>query len=592
MVRLEVNDWLFNAGLVGIYKILENYYNMNEFKELVKTESNFIELDESVFNNFEEKYFAYFINTYENFTPYGEILSYKNFFEEINRNIEILDEKKLKELNEILKYIKDKLIRNSYKSGYILIEDKSIDILSLLQDIKNIKLKQKISDIFDEAKKQINIILTIILYLRKDEVRKILLAQEFRYNITSDFLSNVSIWKREKRIRNPYEVYNEYFVKIVKEYLESDKKNFKLTCTNCGAKVKNNKFDMTWINKVGADTSKKAAHFWNFSPDIVICPVCNLIYSCIPAGCITLNKKGFFINNNFKMDTLRKLNSLPPKYLHNKNINIQYLETESYFKIADILENASNEQLLKEIENIQIVKLNFENEKRPYTFNVLNKEIALCIYKNKNIIKGTIGSYIKITSKFYLNVYEEILKRIFNNKNLYDLIHELLTLYIKEKVGLALPSMVMEIQKNITELKFNMKRKGEVDYLMDVNLDKQKKEFNIKGSLDYVMFQGYKFRTVYNKKAGNDKKINTVTYKLLNALKTKNHNKLIEILVSSYMYIQDIDSTLKVPTQFGECLKDDNLFLSYGYVFVLGIQGQDPKLKEELDNKNKENGGN
>lgn len=564
---------------------------MFDLNNLVNIDSNYMKVDESVFDNFEKKYFLYFIKNYEDFTPYGEIVSNENFLDQLYKNIDKLNDEKLKELNNIFDYIKGKLTRNSYKSGYALILDKSVDVLSLIEKIKTIKLKKNQSidnEIVIEVKKQIKILLDIIEYLKRDEVKKILLSKEFTYTFTSDFLSNVAIWKSTNSNRDAYKVYKEHFVDSVKEYLESDKKKFKLTCTNCGLEVKSSEFDMTWINKMGADTSKKTAHYWNFSSDIIICPICNIIYSCIPAGFTTLNKKGFFINNNSKMEYLRSLNALLPKTLDGKKINIQDLENESYFKIAGTFENASNEELINEVENIQIVKLNAENERRPYTFNVLNKEIALCIYKNKNIIKATVGSCIKVTEKFYLNVYDEVMRRIFNNKNLYDLIHELLTLYHQEKTGLSLASMVFNVQKSITVLKNDLKRKWEGNKSMEQDSNKQKKELNIEGSINYLISQGYEFRTAYNESAKNDKKINTVTYKLLNALKTRNAYKYVDILINSYKYIQDEKYTLKVPNLFGKALNNDELFQSFGYAFLLGMEGQDPKPKDKSDKKNNE----
>ena len=40
----------------------------------------------------------------------------------------------------------------------------------------------------------------------------------------------------------------------------------------------------------GFDTSRKPSHVWNFINDIAVCPVCKLVYSCVPAGFLFLWK--------------------------------------------------------------------------------------------------------------------------------------------------------------------------------------------------------------------------------------------------------------------------------------------------------------
>ena len=54
-IRLELEDWAYNAGLIGLNNILEH----NDDENLYLTDKNYIEFSVDIFENFEEKYFDY-----------------------------------------------------------------------------------------------------------------------------------------------------------------------------------------------------------------------------------------------------------------------------------------------------------------------------------------------------------------------------------------------------------------------------------------------------------------------------------------------------------------------------------------------------
>lgn len=142
MINLEISDWLYNAGLVGFYNILNDYYDDKaELDSLVNLKGNSISFDESVLENFGEKYFGYFIKNFSNMTSYGKILNYKTDFVRYKNNINEFTEKDLKDLNDKIEYMKAKLIRNSFLSAYRLV-DNGEKINIEIKKIKKIAIKK------------------------------------------------------------------------------------------------------------------------------------------------------------------------------------------------------------------------------------------------------------------------------------------------------------------------------------------------------------------------------------------------------------------------------------------------------------------
>ena len=115
-----------------------------------------------------------------------------------------------------------------------------------------------------------------------------------------------------------YYIYKNDFIKPAEIYINSKKEKYKNNCFTCNNKIKNLKkseaFDLTWLVKMGADMSRKSSHFWNMNGDAYICPICNLLFSCLPLGFVMINNKGIFINSNQKIELLKQCNTVQKEY--------------------------------------------------------------------------------------------------------------------------------------------------------------------------------------------------------------------------------------------------------------------------------------
>ena len=71
-------------------------------------------------------------------------------------------------------------------------------------------------------------------------------------------------------------------------------------------------------------------------------------------------------------------------------------------------------------------------------------------------------------------------------------------------------------------------------------------------------------------------KINTILYKLIETLRSGNKKNFLNILMTSYMYLNmPFDSNLV------QILKDEEKFETFAYAFVIGMFGEKEKMEGE-----------
>ena len=547
-IKIELGDWNYNAGIIGLINIL------NDETEECKIEKNYIEFSEQMLDDFEEKYFDYLFEKYEKNTVYGNIVKKIDLISSY-LNMKEMTTKELDVLNDTIDYVKSKLKRKSYMAAYPFI--KGIDILEEAKKLNTVKLKKKesILEKKEEIKYQLNLLMDLLIELRKDEYKKYILAKDIIYSYTNEFLSNVAMWGKNENKKDPYVVFQEYFIAPIKKYIEKDKTKYKMSCTCCGRPIKNLKesYDLTWIVDTGVDGARKSSHYWNYNSDTRVCPICNLVYACIPAGIVYSNRKGFFINENQSIQKLREINNFNDV---ENDLSIEELEEISYFKIVNAIEyEAKTKRSINEIQNIQIVKYNLGNSNNKYMFNILSKRKLNIIYENRKELSGLLKGNVKLKDqKTYVNLYQEVLKRIYSNENLYDLIYTA----IKSKVYSYYINNILIIAYSL----FGGKRKmNNINGFTSINSKIQK--------------EGKNLRQEYKKK-GSETRIQAIIYKLLTAIRVKNTASFSEILIKLYVYINK-----PVPEYFVEALGNEEKLQLYGYSFLMGLTGEEKKTEEK-----------
>ena len=562
-ITLRLGDWSWNAAITGFLNIIAD--------DKVKIIDNTVTIPVSCFYNFEEKYFDYFINTYKKLLPWHRIVDYKNTINGYRESdYMFLSLNGLKAINRYITDIaKRYLTSNSFKSAFELIGDKEY-IEQLKKGLKKIKeprdetiFESKKEDIVEEVEKQFKILDEIIIYCASTEGKRYIGAKNVIYSFIKMGWNGVCFLNPQTKIKDVYEDYKTYFVGPVFKYIQSEKIKNKYTCFSCGSAIKDLKDNLSFLNQSGFDAARKLSHVWNFVNDIAICPICKLIYSCLPAGFVYIGDRGLYVNINTDLTHNLKTNrKAKADILEGKQ---EYYSQKIYVVLVEALKE---QQIIKgkyELADVQIIR--YENE--TYQFNLLPEKTIKLIDEHKNQLIGMMRTAYQ-EGKERISIYERVLDHIFKNQNLFLFINKLL------HYKLSLPKNCFFHTGHILDmLKINVQI---IKNLGGIENMEQKHDY-----LKEARGAGFHLRMAYLRKDPNTGKIPSISYRLLNALKTGNRNMFMDVILNCYLYVGN-----PVPYIITEILREeDEMFSTIGYAFVACFieEGKENKIVGK-DNEN------
>ena len=583
-IELKLKDYLFNAGLLGFINILgEEAKNNGELE--IDNKNRLIRFSPKVLENFEYKYFDFFIKRYGKTLTYGKILEFEKYIDEFEENGEkIKSINELKMINDKITFFKAKIKSESYKKAYDFIEKNGTNkILGLEKELKKIKEpKENIAEISnDDVKNNLKIMKEIIDFFKRKitdkegNIKNYLAAKNIAYVIINNAWSSVSFLNRANAAKDIYEEYKSYFVESALEYINANKSKFKYKCTISNMPMKDYKNTLGFLNDTGFDVSRKPSHVWNFVNDIAVTPLVTLIYSCVPAGFIYGADKGIFVNANHNIDQLCKINN---------GIAYNILEDESEEKSINLYKNLLKEikkekdNTKYELSDIQIVKL----EEGHYKFTLLSRNILKLLSENKEKLDDLLDKWYLIDRRYFY-LYDTTITELLNNQNLFSLINKL-CYYKISKIKLYCKL------KNIEDLlKINLDyirrlKKMDKQEIVEKKENKKTSEELTEKDIFYIRRDAMIFREEYIKKSGNDKKIGSLLYRLQNALRINNVDMFMDALISAHAYAGRNISSL-----FAKALLNDENFQTLGHGFLLGLLGEDKSKNENKTDKKEGN---
>nr|WP_300005998.1 type I-B CRISPR-associated protein Cas8b1/Cst1 [Tissierella sp.] len=561
-IRLELSDWRFNAGLLGFYNVL------NHAGDHVEIDDNYIKFNVDVLEKFEEKYFNYLIDTYEGITHWDRFNKYFDYLRETKIDkFSKFTEKDINKLNEIIRELKVYFKRPNYSKVYEFI-DNGIDISELQKNLDPIKIKkgETIEDVKNGVNTQYTILEKIQEYIYSAEGKKYLFAKTLIYNIINQNWEGLAFLNRNTKQNDIYVDYKETFVDKTIEYLKEDKEKFKLHCfiTDLPIKNKASSYDMGFLIDTGFDTNRKTSHIWNFNNDIFICDLARLIYSCIPCGMFfSTSDAGIFVNANQKMEDLIKVNNNIKQSIkrslkeNEKNRNLYV-----YKALVEAMDKENLSAIAYELSDVQVVR----KENGKYRFNILSKEIIEIFQQSNNQLDSLIKVGYK-EGKLYNYIYPITIERILNGTNMFTLIHKLLVNKLTTSDGITNFFSVNHI-KVLNKININfLKGVG----ALDTNGDRNK-------LIEDANRNGWYLGEEYSNN-DNKGKVKGISYRLLNALKTRNSESFLHNLLNSYMYVGK-----QIPKGLVEVLEDEEKLGVIGYAFVTGL------VSSALNEKSSKNG--
>ena len=583
-IELKLKDWLFNAGLLGFINILgEETKSSGELE--IDNKNRLIKFSPKILENFEYKYFDFFIKRYGKTLTYGKILEFEKYidkFEENGEKIRSINE--LKMINDKITFFKAKIKSESYKKAYDFIEKNGTDkILGLEKELKKIKEpKGNIDEIsMENVKNNFKIMKEIIDFFKKkmmDEegnIKNYLAAKNIAYVIINNAWSSVSFLNRANAAKDIYEEYKSYFVEPALEYVNADKSKFKYKCTISNMPMKDYKNTLGFLNDTGFDVSRKPSHVWNFVNDIAVAPLVTLVYSCIPAGFIYGADKGIFVNANHNIDQLCNINN---------GIAYNILEDESEEKNINLYKNLLKEikkekdNTKYELSDIQIVKF----EEGHYKFTLLSRNILKLLSENKEKLDDLLDKWYLI-DKRYFNLYDTTITELLNNQNLFSLINKLCYYKIsKTKLYCKLKNIEDLLKINLDYIR--RLKKMDKQEIIEKKENKKTSEELTEKDVFYIRRDAMIFREEYIRKSGNDKKIGSLLYRLQNALRINNVDMFMDALISAHAYAGKNISSL-----FAKALLNDENFQTLGHGFLLGLLGEDKSKNENKTDKKEGN---
>lgn len=552
-IKVELGNWQYNAGIVGLYEILK-FSNENS----VKIEENSIIFDSKELERFEEKYFSYLIDTYQKALPWYRVINYKDKVEKLLLDLEletfekVIDENILEDMNAYIKgilkyYLKSKSIVSAYE--FISADINPLEIEGELKTI-NLKKNETILDKKEEVLSNLYNIKKIIEYFELEQAKKYIAGKNIIYSIIKNGWSGVCFLYRIPKEKDIYKDYKNYFVMPVENYLQEDKSKYKYNCFNCDNKIKNLDNDFGFLVNTGFDVARKPSHVWNFQNDTAMCPICRLVYSCVPVGFSYVYGSGFFVNANVNMKNLININT---------KVKSDIYKEDKISGMYKVLAKELKEDIRYELEDIQLVRY----DKEKYHFNILSKNVIRSIQNSKDDFDFLLDESFKENGEMYILI-DEVMKRILNNENLFSLIHRVL--YSKNSKK---DKNYVTVSGIISMLKINFEMLKGAGYMED-----KEKDIIIRGRV-----AGRELRKKYVGKDA-EHKISGIAYRILNGIKTNNTGMTMDTIINSYMYCKE-----QVPSIITEILRDNELHRTIGYAFVAGLLGKDYNSNENKDSE-------
>lgn len=532
-ITIRLNDFLFNSGVLGFYRILKNA----DKTELMEIEGNTIKITKETITNFTKDYIDCMINTYEKDTKWYTIINKK---EEIKR-LNLEEKEQLKQLEETYKFIKTSVESASYKAGYEILKSKKIEE----NPYEYIELLKKEK----EPEKRKDNILKIIKHIETN--KRVYCMKDIVYTKINCFWSNVAFLNRNANKNDIEEEYQKVFVEPALNYIENNRKS-EITCTQCGNRIsKKEASGMSWINDTGVDFNRKKSGFWNFKEDMFLCPICNLIYSCIPLGFEMIGANGVFVNNNESIKRLKQYNDI---LTIQENIKEEIFE-KAYGKIISHFINQThqlaNEKMGEcETRNIQVIKRIGAKDNQKYEFNMLSKDKLEILTKTTEYFKKLLGS----------NLYQEVLTNLIEGKKQYDLIARIWR-----------ENKKIEVIKNILLIQLNC--------MGGINLKEREKR------IDEMIEEGEKLKKYFFINRENENKLIAYGHNLQEAVNANSIEKFMKFFTLFY-------GSLKIPMPNCEAikvlLKEPEYFKLLGYSYLYGLGVRLEKKEEVVEGGNKD----
>lgn len=577
-IKYPIRSWLDNAGIVGLMRILGLPSETAEPSALT--------INSSQLDNFTYNFFKFFVCNYGKFTYYNQIVSKEDWLKELKSK----DDVTATDVNALAdwfdKGIKPALLGSgkSFKQVADFLHDEYQDNFDLIgkatsckENRKAITIKKKKNDT-EKIKANFYVLLDkcleIIAYFKQPLPKKYYPSKYIGFRTIAKGWNNTSfldVANLKKNGQDIYRNFDNFFVKPVQQYLQDDHSKDEYSCAICNRPIadfnekKKISFPITFVNSMGYNFGAKTSNGWNFQNDLYICPICHLLYACVPAGFtynMGANVKGIFVNESLNIDKLKQandaiFNKTMTHLNQTQNISEYRMFTNSFEK------NFSNAHKYP-LANVQLITY---DDNQGYDFKIVSNLASVVLNQASKIVFKRNDTHVQLLEslqnvgitdyrgEFYYSIFDEIMKKIFNNTVLDETIYtmERLLALQDQRTRYGVSSIKHALLLNSLIVNELFKERGKENMAVDSE------------KLHKLSSWGYMARQSYKNK-GNEKKAQTLAYKMLSTLRVGDTNAFMDLLLNAYLYLGSM-----APNVFVENQSNKEIFKQYGYAFVAGL---------------------
>ncbi|MBR0225926.1 MAG: type I-B CRISPR-associated protein Cas8b1/Cst1 [Thermoguttaceae bacterium] len=452
------------------------------------------------------------------------------------------------------------------------------------------------------------------------DVRQTFLFKSIAYTVINRFWSDKCFLLRTNAKKNMARLIEDDFTTPFYQYLTREQKPVKagktpkiaVNCISCSNPMATTSeaTPISFMIDIADDLNRKTSTFWNHNPDAYLCPVCALIYSLAPLGFWRNNTGDFvFVNSNSSISRLWNNNNNSKKTLRNfrvssgrdLDISEQGSETNSLLSHVDFALLEIIDEMKKCLSKVQVVVQRErplskpKDKKYDYCFNIIGQDVQFLIHKVElpeisrryGTVRINLGQLarrsLKLASGDYFNVFRHCLDNVLGYQNQYNLLNMLILESLKkpkndpnhfQKVGFFLAPVfriqTLQFYHRFKDQKDQKDQKEQEDSFM---ADVAKLQYFATLAGDKMRYQLLADAVGQDnvKNLKEDRKediVRGVVYQLTNALKTRDVERFLDVLIRLYA-----SSKEPIPTVFTKTLQDEEAFTLIGYAYVLGLKG-------------------
>jgi CRISPR-associated protein Cas5t len=357
---------------------------------------------------------------------------------------------------------------------------------------------------------------------------------------------------------------------LEEEIIETSIDGIELTCSFCNHRKATKFVEERNFTPLFASFETIRNFFWD---NIPICKECaiSLFFSSISFVSSGAQKQIFIytpqnLEETYRINTIKELEEDVMSEKANKGNKSLYSLMNKLVKY----EIQKTEWMLESIYLVELEAPSNSNDVRIYSFHISDR-IA-------QAIRTEIKSYPKELSR----IFSEFMFYIYTGKSLYDFLLYLLSGFLRKKSYENLKDNTVDAR--IVNAGKNMKISE--SFLFFINFQEV---LNMNEQRDYIkqaFWAGRELKSYYIKSEGNQKRLEELTYKLLEAIRRKDQGYFSQNLIKAYLRVGK-----EIPYFFVEVLKDKN-FSMIAYAFLMGLNSElERKDKEEQANDEGENSG-